>query len=101
MTRVPLLRPTLLLALAGVAACGKAPASTQRVSAESVQGTDTAYTTMRAPTDTVPAQPPHQIDVTNGAAPSSADADGPMTFLISGAERFLITDPSGRQLGVI
>lgn len=92
---------TVSFLLVLVAGCGRKPPPPQAVTAESVQGNVTAYTTMRAPTDTVPAQPPRQIDVTNGAAPSSADADGPMTFLISGVERFLITDPSGRQLGVI
>ena len=42
-----LLRAGIVLGLAAAAGCGKAPAPAQRVAAESVQGNDTAFTTLR------------------------------------------------------
>lgn len=91
----------VLALLAGAVACKKAPASARPVTAESVQGADTVFTTMRALTDTVPAPPPRLVDGTNGAPSPAADADGPMTFFISGVDGFLITDPDGRRIGVV
>lgn len=102
MTRPPVLRWGACLVLASlVAACGRPGPSPQGVVAESVQGHDTGFTAMHAPTDTVAAPPPSLIAPTNGAASPSADAEGPMTFLISGVDGFLITDPNGRRIGVV
>ena len=84
-----------------VIGCGRPAPEPQSVTAMSVQGVDTAFTTIHGPTDTVPAPPPSLIDLTKGAPPPSADAEGPMTFLISGVDGFLITDPDGRRIGVV
>ena len=92
----PVRRQGLLTFIVAIAACAKAPTARQQVTAESAQGAETTYTSLRPLADSAhPVAPPlpRQPAATGGEDLSS------FTISATGPVELVLIDPSGRRTG--